>query len=92
MRPIDIVSICLIAFWVFVFIKNGVTYYMQEKIGDAILAYQLDRIRKGDIHGSDLVSVWDIERYEKTLFRFWDWGYTRILPPEKFELIKPFIK
>lgn len=37
--------------------------------------------------------VWDyIEDYSSTLYRLWDWGYTRILPPEKFELIKDYIK
>jgi hypothetical protein len=24
--------------------------------------------------------------------RFWDWGYTRILPKEDFELIKPYLE
>ena len=37
------------------------------------------------------VSYDDMESDNKTLLRLWDWGYTRILPPEKFELIKPFI-
>lgn len=37
--------------------------------------------------------LWDdIESYSKTFFRWWDWGYTRILPPDKFEMVKPFIK
>lgn len=33
-----------------------------------------------------------MEPYEKTLFRIWDWGYTRIVPPEVFEKIKPYIE
>ena len=33
----------------------------------------------------------DEESYERTLYRLYDWGYTRILPADKMELIKPFI-
>jgi hypothetical protein len=40
---------------------------------------------------SYLVDYNDEESYEKTLFRLWDWGYTRILPKDKFEIIKPYI-
>lgn len=34
----------------------------------------------------------DAEPYGKTLFRLYDWGCTRILPKEKYEIIKPYIK
>ena len=34
----------------------------------------------------------DTEPYSKTLFRLYDWGCTRILPKEKYEIIKPYIK
>lgn len=84
--------VVILALLIVFLIKNEWTCRMHGKIGDAVLAYQLDRIRNHDIAGSNLVSVWDSESYEKTLFRLWDWGYTRILPPEKFELIKPYIK
>ena len=33
-----------------------------------------------------------MEDYDKTFNRFWDWGYTRIAPPEVFEKIKPYIE
>lgn len=34
----------------------------------------------------------NMEPYVKTLFRLWDWGYTRILPKDKFEIIKGYIE
>lgn len=37
------------------------------------------------------VSFDDMESYPKTFFRLWDWGYTEILPKEKFEIIKEYI-
>lgn len=39
-----------------------------------------------------MISYDNIEPYFVTLLRLWDWGYTRLLPPEKFELVKPYIK
>ena len=33
----------------------------------------------------------DMEEYDQTFKRWWDWGYTRILPPAKYELVKPHI-
>lgn len=32
-----------------------------------------------------------MEPFEKTFWRFWDWGYTRIVDKETFEKIKPYI-
>lgn len=29
---------------------------------------------------------------EVTFYRWWDWGYTRILPKDKFEIIKPYLE
>lgn len=79
-------------FLMILLVKNDRTFIMRMKIGDAVLAYQLDMIDHHDIPSANLISVWESEPYKKTLWRLWDWGYTRILPPEKFELIKPYIK
>lgn len=68
-------------------LKNEYTAYMRMKIFDAIISYQLNR----DFFGR-IVSLNDMEDYDSTFYRWWDWGYTRILPPEKFEIIKPWIK
>lgn len=68
-------------------LKNEYTAYMRMKIFDAIISYQLNR----DFFGR-IVSLNDMEDYDSTFYRWWDWGYTRILPPEKFKIIKPWIK
>jgi hypothetical protein len=32
-----------------------------------------------------------IEDFNKTVFRIWDWGCTRIVPKDVYEEIKPYI-
>lgn len=79
--------IALLLCWIF-YIKNNNTYRNHMIIADAIHSYIRHCIY---INAIPLVDYMDEEPYEKTLFRIWDWGYTRILPPEKFEIIRPFI-
>ena len=55
----------------------------------AILEYQKDCCRNCE---ESYVSLSDMQSFLKTFIRIWDWGYTDILPREKFELIKPYIK
>ena len=69
--------------------KNLNTCKQQQKILFAISEYRCKCIRYGFEPNVDYD---DMEDYDSTLFRFWDWGYTNILPKEKFEIIKPFIK
>lgn len=71
-------------------IKNEVTYRNRIKILDAIFRYDLDQIDLGICYFPDLVG--EMESYDKTLRRWWDWGYTRILPERYFLLIEPFIE
>ena len=72
-------------------IKSNNTVKKRKIIIDAIYAFNIDMIQKGDYEGCRSVFYDDMESYEETLFRIQDWGYTRILPKEKFELIKPYI-
>ena len=81
-------ALCLIALEILDF-KNIITYKNILKINEAIFVYQVDCINKG-VHF--VVDYDDIEDYHKVLYRLWDWGYTRILPKDKFEIIKPYIK
>lgn len=83
-------AVCLLLFATYYLIKNENTYKNQRLICDAIFAYQIFLINNG-IYKFD-VDYGDIEDYDKTLCRWWDWGYTKILPNEKFEIIKPHIK
>ena len=75
---------------VVILIKNNVTFQQHEKVINAIYAYSMKLIeehRWEDIQ----VEFDDMEPYDRTMLRLWDWGPTRILPPEKYEIIKPYI-
>lgn len=84
-----IICFILIAFLIVLAFKNVNTLNNRLRILDAINKYHADCIRKV-IEPS--VDYGDKEDYDKTLWRLWDWGYTRILPKDKFEIIKPYIK
>lgn len=85
---IAILFIALMLLLVMMF-KNDVTCRQQKRIANAIYVYGLVCIRSG---AERKVDFDDMEHYDRTLFRFWDWGYTRILPPDKFEIIKDYVK
>lgn len=73
-------------------IKNAVTYINRRKIDRAIFYHHLHIllfVKPGNTEWD--VDYSDVEPYTKTLWRLWDWGYTRILPKEKFEIVKPFM-
>ena len=73
---------------VFFMIKTENAYDNQVKILDAIVEYGHE---SGDL--TKAMHMLDhIESLFLTIFRMWDWGYTRILPKEDFELIKPYLE
>lgn len=57
---------------------------------DAIHRYNRDMIVRGKFNNA--IHYHDMESFDDTLFRLNDFGYTNILPKEKYELIKPYIK
>ena len=69
-------------------LKNKVTIKNHFIIINAIGRY-LDYCIDNDIE--PLVYFYDMEFYDKTLYRWCDWGYIRILPYDKYEVIEPFI-
>ena len=72
----------------YLLIKNSNTCEQRTRIDTAIFRYRLDCIG----HGVEArVTYDDMEEYEQTLYRIFDWSYKKILPKEKFELIKDFI-
>lgn len=74
-------------------IKNFITYHWHTLIVDAIFLYHVDCESSLEIDLREkLVCYNDLESYDATLFRFWDWGYKHILSKEKFEIIEPYIK
>lgn len=84
-----ILFICAEVFFILLMFKNGNTVTNKIKINNAILKYHTDCI----LHNLEpMVDYEDAESYEATLFRIWDWGYKRILPKEKYEIIESYIK
>ena len=83
--------VAIMIFGVVILIKNEVTFRNRTIISQAIFLYEMDAIINNRVpalgFGYD-----DRESYEATLYRLWDWGYTRILPPDKFEIIKPYVE
>ena len=71
---------------VFFLIKNNVTHRNRAIIIYAIYLYA----RNNKLVVTDIYD--DMESYDQTLFRLWDFGYKRILPTEQFEKIKPYIR
>lgn len=88
---IEWIFVLLLLALVYMFFKNEFTLRNQMLIGRAISEYQLHMFEQGAYRDIE-VDVDDMEHYNTTLFRLWDWGYKRILPPEKFEIIKPYIE
>ena len=58
-------------------------------ICEAIFKYHCAMIREGK---DELVDYCDMEELNKTVWRFWDWGYKNILPTSKYIIIKPYIE
>lgn len=84
------VTLCAILFLISIYfiIKNEVTYKHHDKLDKAIYRYKMVCICNRTKY---FVDHDDMENYNRTLYRFWDWGYTRIIPKEKFEIIKMYI-
>lgn len=74
---------------IFDLIHSAFAYRNHDKIMDAITRYNQYNfsIGKHECH----ISYSEMEPYEKTLNRFWDFGCKNILKKEKFEMVKPYI-
>lgn len=88
LNSVLIACILAIAFCFIILCKNANTYKNHMFINKAICAYRMICIERNE---KAIVDHCDMEDYDKTLWRLWDWSYTRILPKEKFEIIKPYI-
>lgn len=86
---IAIIAIAFAFAWLMI-IKNEITYRNHRIISNAILNYQMAMI-KARIYDY-YVDYSDMEEYETTWRRLWDWGYKNILPKEKYEIIKDYIE
>lgn len=90
-----VIFVCLatILFCVLLLAKNINTFKQHELIGTAVRDYHLDLITRGahDVLANPPVDYDDMESYDRTLWRLWDWGYKRILTLDKYMYIKPYI-
>lgn len=78
-------------------IKIEVAYHWQIKIIDAIREYIMHKYNNKEYQSveefdADSKMIDEIEPLEETIYRLTDWGYKRIVPPEIFEKIRPYIK
>lgn len=87
----DIFLVAIGLLFILVLIKNEITYKHQCLICDAIYLYHIDVIENTEHPHVYDVEFDDMEDYDRTFTRWWDWGYKRILPPEKYEIIKDYI-
>lgn len=73
-------------------VKNEVACNYHIRITNVIGNIRMKIIKGGGNPDDFPVNYDDLEDYDKTLWRLWDWGYTRILPKEKFDVIKPYLE
>lgn len=91
LRLFMVAIILILIFLVFLVFKVNITYKNHMIIIDAIFKYRMNKLHSTeDIFNPD-INYEDREPFEATLFRLWDFGYKNILPPEKFEKVRPFI-
>lgn len=90
MSNVIVLAVCVvcIAFLMLFALKSENAYENHNKIINALDAYASNTGNFADV----LNMLDDMESYDKTVYRLWDWGYKNILPQEDFELIKPYIK
>lgn len=92
-----IVALIVIFLGIIIMAKNNNTLKNRQLIIDAISLYHeftfdVCCFDNCNPFSSIEVDFSDMEPYLKTLFRVHDWGYSKILPPNKMEIIKPFLK
>lgn len=78
----------ILAYIALAFIRFNNVYDNRMRIISAIFIYHINCAQNGN---EITVSYEDMESDNATCKRIWDWGCTRILPKEKFEIIKPYI-
>lgn len=69
--------------------KINNTFKQRYRILSAMERYYSEKLHAGE---EIKVFAYDLEEFDETLNRFWDWGCKRILPPDKFEIIEPYLK
>lgn len=81
-------AIAVMLFSVFFLVKNEVTFKNHKKIINAISSFA----KENNEYEIGIALMHSMEDYNKTLWRWWDWGCTRILKKEDYELIRPYLR
>ena len=85
---LTIVLVLVFIICYFISKKSNTTSKRQDVIY-AIYLYNLECMaEEEDIR----VTYYDMEDYSKTYWRIFDWGYKKMLPADKYEIIKPYIQ
>lgn len=94
MKSILIIAFAITFICIFFHAKNENTEKQQVLINKAIFEYHCDLISKGLFNEffEPVVDYKDMESYNRTFRRLWDWGYKRILPRDKYLYIKQYIE
>lgn len=74
----------------YILLRMCIAYERRVIIYEAIYAYTRDTTKQGDFIYE--VNYCDMETFRETVFRLFDFGYTNILPKEKYEMIEPYIR
>ena len=75
-------------FCVFMLIRNSVVYENHMKIINAIHEYNQQQI---SLHNFDLTIEYYTEPYDRTMWRLWDFGCKRIVTPDIYKKIEPYL-
>lgn len=74
-----------------ILLKFVVTELNFTKIEDSIFKYHLTQMVEGTYDPDEC-----LYKYEKSVVKVFlnsfDWGYKHILPPDKYELVKPYLE
>ena len=68
--------------------RNQVAFNNRQIIIKAIYDYYAEDFKR---YNPDSCFYDMLEPYYKTMFRIWDFGHKRIVPPEVYDLIKNYI-
>lgn len=82
--------LCGFVYLSYIIFKEANTTKQRAKIYDAICMYQNASRNKGIFKVK--VKSSDMESVEETDKRWWDWSCKRILPIDKYNIVKPYIK
>ena len=74
----------------YILVRICVVYENRAIVHEAIYAYIRDMTKRGEFNYE--VNYYDMEPFNKSVLRLFDFGCTKILPEEKYEIIEPYIK